>query len=413
MGLGLFEGIFPARARERRASALDKIDYVPQDLVSELPDPEAAKAFNDRQTELKRLAHSGDEMLQRQAIVGLSELGQQVQNAYAQDREKRGTFVVETLRDQRTRYTANAKAMREVDSNMGELDSLLSDKNFDPDKPVNAGQLLKLIHSGPRQVFDPQDMADAIGRVSGGGLGPLALLGPIAALISGEMKADQFKMSKAEWRTLAAASYQYTMKPLKDESDHIVAGATALEPVANRLGLFPQGYSPLAYVTEQKVDFAPTAGKAPAGMTAAPVVAPNPRVQETAKEFTQGIKEAVFGRQWNEQHADFKGPPAMVEASQEPALSGLAGFGARPLFGQGSEPGTSVIEKSISGSMENYIKPYRDDGATILTDPTTGETFADYANGRRVRIELPALGKFLMKSKAGTVRNRRDFGKKQ
>lgn len=375
--LGFFEGFFPARRRRidaaKRAAAVDAVDFAPDELLSKMPDPAAAKAWKDRETSLKQLAHSDDQALQMEAIRGLAEMSQQVQNAYAADREKRGTFVVETLRDQRTRYTANAKQMREVDANMRELDFLLADKNFDPDKPVNAGQLLKLIHSGPRQVFDPQDMADAIGRVGGGGLGPLALLGPIAALVSGEMKAEQFRMSKDEWRTLAKAAYLYTMKPLQDEADAITAGATALEPVATRLGLFPEGYSPVAFVTEQKPNLEEI--KDPPKKTTAPPSGPNvTRVQETAKEFTSGIKEILFGRTWSEDHPRFVGPKAPIENT------------------------------STSSLFENYFKPFRDDGAAIMTDPGTGDTFASYPNGRRVAIQLPLIGQWHMKVKANQLR---------
>lgn len=388
-GGGFFRGFFPQRrarleqqaAQAERSSVIEGLDFGVDELVRSTADPEDAAAWQDRWNSAKRSAMSSDPELQKQGITELYSMGSEVRTAMDGLREDRKSFVSEALRDQRDRYTKATAQLRTVNASAGQFAALINDPGFDPKNPINAGQLLKLLNSGPRQVFDPEDMGDALAAVGGQGL-----FGGLVQLLAGTMKAEDFNVSKDQWRQLAAAAYRYTAQPYTDELERIGASAEQLKGVADHLGMFPPGYDAVKFVTEQRQDFAqPALGPR---HDAAPSDELKPAVQESARDFLSYVMTPQ--------------PGSSVARADARGQDGVPYVGPAPLAG---DPGAPANPQGLVNNLASWydraadmdLEPYRQRGAKIMIDPATGDAFARYDDGREEPIRLPALSRFALR----------------
>jgi hypothetical protein len=246
--------------------------------------------------------------------------------------------------------------MRELQANTEELNALLADPDFNQNLALNRGQLISLVGSTTRQMLsDPEDMADALRAVNGGGL-----LGSIVGLVSGSMAAEDFNFTKEDYGRLAEASYVYQRKKYEATVAPIARDAAELEAAAGQLDVFPPGYSLSRYVLSDPEEFenplernypepvpaVPTLGTAASGVT---------RLLEsfTASETPQA-------------------PPA-----NDPAIQSLPDVNAA-LYA----PGTPKALSGLFGRLTSQPA-----GTTFRMDPKTGRVFAYSQDGQRRELD--------------------------
>jgi len=362
---GTFEGrrarINAEKERASRESALAGFDVGIDEIIDSTADPATASAWNDQFNSYKQMAMSDNADMQRAGMQALTQMGTEVRAALETRRKDQLGFVVKAADDQRERYTVAQQKQRDIAASFAEGHALLADPDFDPNTPLNRGQLMTVLKAGPRQLLsDPEDFADALGAAGGSGL-----VGGLIGILSGTLAAEDFDFSKEDWRRVYQAAYLYNSRPFLEETQRIAASAQDLEKTFSALGGAPPGYSLTKYVMEQQQDFAN------------PIGAPN-----SYPEFTGGggmNPEPGGVRSWLNDQATTRrrtqmGPPAPEELSS-PQTPGILDF-------------------------EGYFKSYRDDGARILVDPGTGSTWAQYDNGRKVQIDLPWAARQLVKRRA-------------
>ena len=359
---GMIGPVFEGRARRKaavaRADALGRLDFGVDELIASTADPTEAAAYNDQLSSFKAMVTSLDPELQARGLEGLQQMGNEVRSALKERRTQQVGFISDALKDQRDNYSKAMARQREVQANAEQMDALLSQEDFDPNAPQNRNTLIQLLNSNPRAFnSDPEDFADALGRVGGGGL-----LGGVVGLLSGALAAEDFVISKEDWRKLGEANYIYNSKPFLAEAEHIASSVSGLEQSAQQLNMFPPGYSPHAYVMEQEQAFENPFG--PRGSY--PEVAPKIPSAASVVSDAKGLLNFATGNTPDKQPPQ---PPKQVESNTPGSL------------------------------LDNYFRPHRERGARIMVNPESGAATAQYGDGRTEDIELPFYARWLARRK--------------
>src|SRR5687767_1220406 len=127
-------GIFGAR-RERRmleAAELERrqtiggLDIGVDELIGSTADPAEAAAWRDQFDSNRELALSNDPEQQRAGLQNLAGMATAVREAVDRRKNRQADFVIEHARELRGRHQKAVEPMRELQSNMEQLNALLS-----------------------------------------------------------------------------------------------------------------------------------------------------------------------------------------------------------------------------------------------------------------------------------------------
>lgn len=370
--IGLFtprrraERILEERAAERREQ-IGGLDIGLDELLASTADPAEAKAWQDQFNSYRGMALSDDGELQREGLDGLAKMAEGIRGAVDRRQQAQSEFVIEQARELREQHQRAVAPMRELQSNMEQLNQLLADPEFNQNLPINRGYLLELLKGSTRQMLsDPEDFADALTQSGGGGL-----ISSLVRFAGGVMAAEDFNFTKEDYARLARAMYTFNEQRYQKTVAPLEMQAAALEQAAGGLGFLPPGYSLTQYVTGSPEKFEnPLQGDYGAGF--APTVSTPPLEQagETALEAL-GLDNPESDPERAAAGPQFGGVPR----SQVGVLTRLFGY-----------------EDQIS-AMNRRIEELGAGGATIKADPETGGLFAIYQDGRREEIATSRLQK--------------------
>lgn len=231
------------------------------DSELQLADPDEARLLSNA----KRIAADGWYRLQsgdetgRDMIEQANETIRGIMNADIQARKaeqaaqfntQRGliTSAAPALRDQ---YSSVIGMARDTDARAQRILQLVSDPNFDPDKPFSKSVLTELVSSSLGGMFkeDPNGLLNGLSELGSTGSEIGSIVGAIARLGKSVADTDEFKITREEYNRIALnireVTRQYGMKRLQE----IAQQAEGLDNWARQVGAIPQDYSLRDYVS--------------------------------------------------------------------------------------------------------------------------------------------------------------------
>lgn len=268
---GLFAGIVSNRSRE---SYLDRVsrdtynsrirfegvnDQIKQEL--EVADPDEARLLRSAQQQAAhgwQILQSGDptgrDLIEQSyaTIQGIMTADIQARKSEqaAQFNAQRGliTSAAPTLRDQ---YSTVINSARDTDARAQRIFSLVSDPNFDPDKPFSKSVLTELVSSSLGGMFkeDPNGLLNGLSELGSTGSEIGTIVGAIAKLGKSVADTDEFKITREEYNRIALNIREVTRQYGQKRLQEIAQQASGLDNWARQAGVIPSDYSLVDYVS--------------------------------------------------------------------------------------------------------------------------------------------------------------------
>jgi hypothetical protein len=163
-------------------------------------------------------------------------------------------LVSTSANDYRSQFQQNVEQATNIDQQAQRVLKLVSEPDFDPDKPFNKAILADLLTFGVNGMYkDAPSVIDAVQQGVGGSLSHIPVVGGVAADIAGGiatfMKSKDFQVSKEDYNRIAINLKSFNAQYTQQKMGQLAGQADALTMIGQKQGVLPGDLSLRDYVT--------------------------------------------------------------------------------------------------------------------------------------------------------------------
>jgi hypothetical protein len=206
-----------------------------------------------RVTAFEQMA-AGNRQAGEQLLTHARELVENIMTGDIQQRKKEESqkndfqrgLIGDAAKGYRQEYQNSVDAFNAIDHQSLKVLDLVSQKNFDPNNPLNKAHLAELISMGGMMFKDTPDLAEGIAQSIGSING---IAGGIAGGIATMLKSENFKTTPEMYNTIALNMQKYAKILAERKTGQLGDQAKQLDMWGKKLGVIPEDYSLGDYIS--------------------------------------------------------------------------------------------------------------------------------------------------------------------